>query len=330
MVPPTCAIGCEAVAFRGDYDLNVRYSRAPSAQFQELLLPGGFLAPLLEPRSAAGVRLDMHFRVDDHLHVYCGLTRIIDAKLKGTEAVLSAHRTYKAQDCARPLLRRWKMGQPGFPEAIATYTARVEVAPKYTRKEGAIQSVWHQFQEPWIPFDREAEIGYVSKKAQTSGRASRSVNEALEELIKVADYNRWACPKKGHVPAKVDQLAIDPEGRLVLIELKDTSASPDTVYYSLLQLLHYVHEWHRVLDTLLPSLQRVIDARVELGITPNPSQRLKAVIRPVIGFGADTRSCEVKRRYAKVLDVVNAYLPDGVGQIETWALEQGKPRQVES
>lgn len=309
--------------------MNVRYCRAPSKQLRKYLSPGGFLAPLLEPRTAVGVPVDVHFREDDHLHLYCGLTRIVDARLSGTDAILTAHRTYKEQDCAEPLFRRWRASEPGLSEAIVAYARRVEVAPRHTAKEGAIQSAWCQIQEPWMPFDREAVIGYECSEAQRLGRDSKTVDEAREELARLAsDNRRWSFPPST-VPEKVDQLAVDSDGRLVLIELKYASASAATVFYAPLQLLQYVHEWHNVLDRLLPFLQRILDARVELGISPIRTPKLLSAIRPVIGFGADTRSREVAHRYAEVLSVVNGYLPAGVGQIETWTIGQGQPRQID-
>ncbi len=41
-----------------------------------------------------------------------------------------------------------------------------------------------------------------------------------------------------------------------------------------------------------------------------------------MGFGADRRSAEVKRRYAEVLRIVNQHLPPEVPPIETWIIEQ--------
>ena len=52
--------------------------------------------------------------------------------------------------------------------------------------------------------------------------------------------------------------------------------------------------------------------------------------RPALGFGADRRSAEVKRRYAEVLRIVNLHLPLEVSPIETWIIEDAaEPAQLE-
>ena len=138
-------------------------------------------------------------------------------------------------------------------------------------------------------------------------------------------------PKLG---GEVDQLAIDREGRLAVIELKDAAAAAQNAYYAPLQLLQYVWEWHEALavEDVLTGVQALIDARVELGLTPRSVPRLTGGIRPVVGFGPDRRSDEVKRRYRDVLEVVNRHLLRHVPRIETWALDDGaaRPRPAES
>ena len=134
--------------------------------------------------------------------------------------------------------------------------------------------------------------------------------------------DQWAKPSKGG--KELDQLAVDPAGRLVLIELKDGSKRSE-VYYAPFQLLQYVWEWHAALGAVWSDLQKLIGARVALGLAPQDAPRLNGGIRAVVGFGRDTRSDEVKRRYRKVLDVANEHLPPGVGPIETWEITDTWP-----
>ena len=65
---------------------------------------------------------------------------------------------------------------------------------------------------------------------------------------------------------KVDQLAIDPEGRLVLIELKDAEANDDRLYYVPVQLLQYLWEWHGALEIVQTDLRELIEARATFGL----------------------------------------------------------------
>ena len=85
------------------------YNRAPSAQFLELLSPGGFLSPLigLAAREIDGYRHDVHFREHNELHAYRGRTSLVAAKLLyGPELRLTADRSYQAQPCGKNFLRR--------------------------------------------------------------------------------------------------------------------------------------------------------------------------------------------------------------------------------
>ena len=289
-----------------------------------LLSPGGFLAPLigLTTRRVAGLELDVHLRVSDEVHVYCGLTRVLKAKkATGASVRVWAHSTYRKQPCAKALFRSWNSdARTAFEAALDAYVREVKVRKRHTRREGVVQARWSRIREPWVPFDREAVLRYDPGEEPTFER----VDFARSELS-----GRWAkLPKPGK---EVDQLAVDPEGRLVVIELKDASATSDKVYYAPFQLLHYVWQWHCALKHVRGDVQQLIDARVELGMTPRSIPPLTGGIRPIVGFGPDCRSDEVKRRYCDVLDVVNRYLPPGVPSIETWAFEDGSapPQRVD-
>ena len=180
---------------------------------------------------------------------------------------------------------------------------------------------------PWIPIDREA----VLKGTHRMGRDFAQVLETLGELTRI--YNdeaestkRWAKPKA--TGAKLDQLAVDDKGRLVLIELKDANKHNSEIYYSPFQLLQYIWEWDYALVAVRNELQAIIDARVAVGLTPRDIPPLTGGIRASVGLGNDNRSSEVKRRYGMVLEVVNQHLPDGVEPIETWEHTDTGPRLV--
>ena len=148
----------------------------------------------------------------------------------------------------------------------------------------------------WVAFDREAVLG-----------------------------NRFARRME------IDQLAVDPDGRLVLIEIKDASAS--NADQAPCQLGEYVQEWHRTLaanPVLIGQVQALLDARMKVGLTPQGVPDLTGGLRGVVCFGTDTRSDEVKHRYGKVLDIVNDLLPPGVGPIKTWKYPKGSYRPTAS
>ena len=159
--------------------MTARYDRAPSERFLRHFERGGLLAPLLERYTVAGLPLDVQFRVGDEAHLYCGQTRLLTVAGKVESVTVGAHRTYAKQESAADVMRSWRFDDVGFEGALRSYLAGVRVRERWTAKEGAVQAAWMGVTSPWIPIDREAVLG-----------ATRSGNE-------------------------LDQLAIDPDGRLV-------------------------------------------------------------------------------------------------------------------
>ena len=310
------------------------YNRSPSGDLMDLLAPKGFLGPLtkLNGREVHGLKLDVHLRANDEVQVYCGLTRLLDVRRNKNGTVgVSAHKTYREQYCSGNLFsRRWKSNESReFKRGLGAYLRNLSISQRHIDGEGSIQSLWSRVTEPWVPFDREAVLTYCSRAESATARQFDSVESAradLEAIVKdrrnsPRSRDRWTSLSGSG--RKVDQLAIDSEGRLVLLELKNGSAGPSSVYYSPFQLLQYVWEWHAALGSVRDQLQELINARVKLGLTPGPIPRLDSGIRAAVCFGRDTRSAEVKRRYDRVMGVVNRHLPYGVPPIETWALEHG-------
>ena len=298
------------------------YNRVPSALLQELLSPGGFLSPLvgLAAREVDGYRHDVHFRVHDEVHVYRGLTRLFATRLvSGSELNLTAHPSYQAQPCAENFLRRWDTGETGFSGELDHYVNGIRVSSSFLSAEGAVQDQWSRVNFPWTPFDREGVLG----GSHRSGRDFSQVKAAQAELNDLATDQGWPAPSA--TGTAVDQLAVDPEGKLVLLELKDAVKSSSEVYYSPFQLLQYVWEWDDALEAIRGNLQAVIDARVKVGLSPVGLRSLEGGIRAAVGFGPDRRSAEVRRRYSLVLDVVNRYLPDRIAPMETWAVNESGP-----
>ena len=123
---------------------------------------------------------------------------------------------------------------------------------------------------------------------------------------------------------KLDWLAVDPAVNQVLVEVKDASGSSSKIYYAPFQLSQNVWEWHFALDEVRNSLQELLEARVDPGLTSPAAPEISGGIRAVVGFGHDSRSGEVRRRYAQVMTVANAHLPPGVALIETWVLAEGR------
>ena len=297
------------------------YCRAPSKELRHASSAGPLRALLsLGERKVAGWHLDVHLRRKDEVHVYCGLTRLVVVQRKTNGNVrVTAAKSYADQQCSRGFFGLWprsRLDGVAFERKLTQYVESVLVDCRWVRLEGSVQSAWSRIAEPWVPFDREAVLEYPSTSERDRSRCFDAVARARERVDALRVSQGWAqLSKRG---GEVDQLAVDPDGRLVVIELKHASASG--VYYAPLQLLQYVWEWHDAFETTRTSMQELLDARVELRLTPPHVPPIGSRIRPVVGFGIDERSKEVKRRYAKVLALVNEHLPPGADPMETWSL----------
>ena len=236
------------------------YPRAPSCKLRELLTKGEFLAPIIDLSEREKqvendkLFLDVHLRPQDQVHVYCGLTRIVGAQLKRNGTVdIFADSAYKSQDCSENLFGNWSVGDIRFLDALNDYIDRVNVNKRHTNREGKIQTTWSRVLDPWIPFDREGVLSYKNEEQSKYGRKFEEVERALSLLMAIAERPgrkgvSWAKPSGGG--RELDQLAIDSEGNLVLIEVKDASANSGAIFYAPLQLLQYVHEWRHAFGWL--------------------------------------------------------------------------------
>lgn len=314
---------------------TARYLRRPSDRLLTLLEPGALLEPLLRPRVVHGLPLDLHFREHDKVQVYCGGTSLLTAARSAGGVAVTAHPTYAAQACAAPLLRRWLPGATGFAEALDGYLSQVQVRDALIKLEGSVQARWSGAGAPWAPIDREAALGYPSDPQRRLEQAFPAVAAATQTLAAHALAHGWTAPPSGGTPRKLDRLAIDPSGALVLLELKDAARgssgrvkSDADLFYVPLQLLQYVHEWHAALPRVRADLHALARSRTTLGIGPALPD-LSGALRPVIGLGVDHRSAEVRRRFAVAVHVANAHLPVGASPIELWTWDGDAPARVD-
>ena len=313
----------------------IRFPRAPSEELRELLKPGEFLAPVIALNRAKfkGTELDVHFRTNDKIQLYCGLTTILSVQKLHRPARhlrVDADPSYKGQPGAKAtgLFRRWKIGDGGFIKAFEAYLDGVDVNQRFTEGEGEVQSRWSGVSELWVPFDREAVLTYESTEHREETKTFPEVEAALESIQATARRQGWKEPESVAKARKVDQIAVDLKGRLVLIELKDAKTNDYKVFYAPFQLLQYLWEWHCALEEVRADLQELIDARLSVGLTPAGIARPTGGLRAVVGFGTDNRTDEVRHRYGMVLDIANRHLPPHVAPIETWEHTRNEPRPV--
>ncbi len=306
--------------------MTARYARAPGNELLDLLADGALLAPLRAHWSVGDLPLDLQFREGDDVHLYCGLTRLVAARRQRRGVRLSASPTYTSQACAQGLFRTWAIDEAGFDMALRRYLHGVEVAPRWLHKEGLVQARWMAVTEPWASLDREAVIGRASSTSRTQALDAPAVLTAHEAVDALAVAGGWSRPPKPKGANELDQLAIDAEGRLVLVELKDARSSE--VVTAPLQALRYAWEWHDALAAVLPSLGELLDARRRLGLMPAGPPDLTGQLRAVVAWGDGSPSAEVHRRMRAVKQVVDEHLPPGMEEVEVWALPGGVPTRV--
>lgn len=306
--------------------MTARYARAPSDDLLALLDDGGLLAPLRAPWSVAGVPLDLQFREGDEVYLYCGLTRLVTARRTRQGVSLTAAATYTRQRCAQALFRPWSRTDPGFGDALATYLGGVEVDDRWVAREGGVQAAWMAVHTPWVTLDREAVVGRASTGARAEALEAPAVQAAFDAVDALAVAGGWQRPSPPKAANELDQLAVDPEGRLVLVELKHARAGE--VVTAPLQALRYVWEWHAEVRALLPSLNALLDARRRVGLVPAGTPALDGRLRAAIAWGEGSPSAEVMRRMREVKALVEGFLPDGIAEVEVWALADGQAVRV--
>ncbi len=244
------------------------YNRAPSKELQRTLKEG-FLKPILHvsTRTVDDCKLDVHLRVNDEVHVYCGHARLVKATLNKSGTIkLDADKSFRVQTPQKKLFRTWRQEESGLKEALSVFLENVDVRDSQ-KKEGLVQARWACIKgKPWTPFDRECAF------PEWQGTSVPKVDQALRLLGDISKRSNrrekpWAEPRKP-TGKQLDQIAVDESGRLVLVELKDANSADDKIYYAPLQLLRYVYEWHEALrwPSVRDQLNELINARKELAL----------------------------------------------------------------
>ena len=314
---------------------KVSYKRAPSEQFLNLLMTGGDLSWLVElcKKPLAGYQHDLHFRSGDEVQIYRGGTRIFSVqRLKNDRIEVPGEidGAYEKQLQMFSLCQTWDADDPRLRLLVRRYLTNVDVRSSLTKGEGAIQIQWSRaWTFPWAHFDREAVLEGLD---QTLPEPTMAVLARIRIDIE-SGKGEWDELKQStkRTGGKVDQLAVDEKGRLVVLELKDGSKRDKEVYYAPFQLLQYAWEWHKALrntPSLRKDLQALIDSRKMVGLTHKDAPELTGGIRTTVGFGFDIPAAGTKERYKKVLKIVNDHLPPSITEIETWAWSENGPYRL--
>lgn len=293
---------------------KVSYKRAPSDKLLRLLMPGGDLSWLVElGREEIGGQ-NIHFRNKaksphgTEVHIYREGARLLRLEwfVQKREIKLTADKKYMNETRVEGFFGRHNVADTmskGFQDKCELYLCGVDIASNQKGKEGAVQTKWASVKEyPWTPFDREVALQYESERYRMETRKLPDVDKAYADIQALAAQHGWDEPEEPKPGGRnqVDQLAVDDNGCLVIVELKDvTDGGGKEAFYSPFQALQYLWEWHNILEDVQRDLQELINARKEVGLMSGRGSvpKLSGGIRAAVGFGCDGRTDEVKRRY---------------------------------
>lgn len=306
-----------------------RFQRALKPSLVGLLEPGGWLAPLANPRRiqtrAGTLGVHLQLRERGRVTLYCGSALLLEASLSPTTVRFALPGRNPASEASAQLLREWRVGESGLEEAISAYLTQAHPS---VVKEGLVQALWHATTEPWATFDHEAAFGYPSVAARTHALdlPELALAETAAEARTAEDTARWNSLPARPVRNNRDQLAIDRDGHLVVVELKH-AGSGHGLYYGPLQLLRYLHEDSARLAELLPAFERLVAQKRRMGLLVTQSGNLHLPVRPVLAWGLGMPSAEVLRRTRLMLNLANEYVPPNTLPIEVWHQPNGRPRR---
>jgi hypothetical protein len=310
------------------------YDRKVSDTLLEQLLPGGRFASLGHLARTTYL-VDLQLRGYPHgdtcwATLYCGLTKFLDLhELKGLFWI-DAAKVYKEREPEPP----WKFRMPakewkGHWSLVEKYL-RLQikaVADRFTL-EGAVQAMLcTDSSDLFSVVDREAVVGF--KNDPTKSRICAELQGPLASaFVPVTDVEPWCkAPRFG---TELDVLAVDDEGRLLVIEVKPGS-SVKGITWAPLQVSFYARLFERWIKTVgREQAASIIDGmlaqKVELGLTRVPARRLRVPFEvvPVVAIGGDVNK-EALRRMRMVQQALLNF-GSGSEELEVWNVWPGVRR----
>jgi len=205
-------------------------------------------------------------------------------------------------------------------KAITTYLrAVIQAAPASHLREGRLQARLSSGTRGITILDRELMLSGAELKSRAPIQAAiervRAQSEAADERPWVGNVNERQ--------AKLDALAVDANGRVLLIEVKritettEASRTPAQValYLSIFQEWAEEHPAEAV-------LREMLKRRVELGLIEDPPAELDtSKLVPVIAFGGECKAAKSKdtinKRMKQLADEIQGPHVD-LSQLEIW------------
>jgi hypothetical protein len=302
----------------------VYYDRTVSKVLHKALAPKGpfeYLAQIVKKQYLVDLQLRAYpNKKRCWATLYVGLTKVLDVFEKDGDFWLSGkpHQNWDPSWEEHHDADHW--GPLAKPIRKYLLAAIGEVPERFTN-EGAVQSMLcTRASEHFSVIDREAVVGYTDTAEQktTYNQLQQPLHDACVPDPKV----KWFKPKK--FGGELDLLAVDPAGRLLVIEIKP-GGEMSGIAWAPLQATFYAklfRAWSdEVGEASRDSLRSMLKQRVDLGLTEDPVRELQFPldIVPVVAIGGSPSPTAVKRLW-KVRDSLR---DNGVGlpNLEVWHVE---------
>lgn len=316
------------------------FDRRVPRELADALAPGGPMHELVNLAhssfgSANGLDLRLRARpghTDARATLYLGLTQVLHVHRLGPDRFKLKGQTGKGfAEQLDPALfdRSWAQPQPldrlarAWPAVMTYVRAAVEAAPpKYLSSEGLVQASLGRGAESFATIDREVVINFPSQLIKDAALAEEvaGIRAAREQL---ATTHRWAEKDKAFGD-ELDMLAVDREGRLLVIEVKyggDTAGvgwTPAQVarYLRLCQLWVDATPW-------APSiLNGMLRQATEIGLAADRGYTVAdpLTLVPVIAVGQPVKNPPVANERMRIVHDALAEHGVGLAGLQIWSV----------
>jgi len=310
----------------------LRYDRRAPV-LAEALKPGGVLAPLVALRQRDPMLYDLQFRASaasSWLSFYVGLTTVLDLKLSGGLLHFAAHKTHLARGGVTDVGLPGPLPLAEFPTvwpAVESYLSKVVPVPlRHTSREGAVHgALCSGLTDGYRVIDREAAVSFSDEqhKLEVCDALSKSMWDALDAGPTGQVWWPSGLKIRKNFGTGLDVLAVDGEGRLLIIEAKPATTAAGIVRAPA-QVRFYAHLfalWLVSTEDAPTILSGMLEQRQRVGLTPpGPSLADAPAIVPVVAIGGGWPSERVMDRLRQV-DEAAAHATDSssnVVDLELW------------
>ena len=321
--------------------VRAHYDRRVPDELVDALAPGGPMHELVKlVTSPLGVEkgLDLRLRARPghpgaRATLYLGLTQVLHVH-RGTRGhfklVGQAGKSFRDQLDASLFSGSWTRSQPlaslatHWPKVMTYVRAAIEAAPlKYLSAEGRAQARLGRESSRFVVLYREVVVSFSDQSTKNAAVTAQisGVRAAKHDL---ATSHAWAKRSKSF-GTELDALAIDQEGRLLVIEVKhgsDTAGLGWTpaqvaVYLGLMKL------WVASTSDPTSVLNGMLAQYAHLGLPgATVTARAPLELRPVIAIAEPIKSAAVA--YERMRQVVAALEDRGVRMpgLEIWGIDE--------